>query len=208
MVIYYYLKNIHTYIEMIIFNKGEPMKNKLKNNIIIKLFLVCIIFGLFITQNKTRDDNNSISGHADWINHFEDFNALINASDIIIKGKKIDSYPEQRVNMIFTKEIIEVSKVYKGSLKKDDTIEILQTGGEYNNIKTSQADEAPLLEKNGNYLLFLQTTDEGHYLILGGYQGVGKIKNKKLKFNVENDKIAKQLKGKDLSEIEGIISKE
>lgn len=60
------------------------------------------------------------------------------------------------------------------------------------------------MEKKGDYLFFLKYTSEGHYLILGGYQGVGHIKNNKLDFNVE-DNVSKELLGKSIVEVEEMI---
>jgi hypothetical protein len=41
-----------------------------------------------------------------------------------------------------------------------------------NGIVTKPFAEAPILKNKGNYLMFLQHTSEGYYLILGGYQGI------------------------------------
>lgn len=109
--------------------------------------------------------------------------------------------------MVFTKQIAEIDKVYYGSLNVGDKIEILQTGGVYENIETSPIMEAPLLDKKGEYLLFLRYTKEGHYLILGGYQGVGLIHMNKIKFNEANSKMSKELKDKSMTKLEELINK-
>jgi hypothetical protein len=179
---------------------------KTKIKIISILFSLILVAGIIYFNIPNNDDKITNTAEADWTEHFEDFNNLYKSSDLIIKGKKVDSYTEQIVDLVFTKEVIEINKVYYGNLEKGSKIEILQTGGTYNNIKTEAFEEAPILDNNGNYLMFLRETPEGHYLILGGYQGVGLIKNNKVIFNKHNEKIAKDLKDKDLNDIEKLIT--
>lgn len=181
-----------------------------KAKIIIMIFSLVLVSGIiyFSLPNKTNSTNKiTNTAHADWTEHFLDLKSLAKSSDLIITGKKIDSYAEQRVDLIFTKEVIEVNKVYSGIIAKGDKIEILQTGGTLNGIETKPFEEAPLLDKNGDYLLFLRLTSEGHYLILGGYQGVGLIKNDKIILNEHNSKMT-ELNDKNITDLEKLISKQ
>ncbi len=41
---------------------------------------------------------------------------------------------------------------------------------------------------------------------MGGYQGIGKIDNNKVKFNVEEDEIAKEFSNKNLESIDSVIA--
>jgi len=160
-----------------------------------------------ISEKNKENIKITNSPHADWIDYYENFDSLIKDADIVIQGKKIDSYAEQRVDLIFTKEVIEINKVYQGDVNIGDKIEILQTGGILNGIETEPFSEAPLLEDDGQYLLLLQYTKEGHYLILGGYQGIGLIEDNQVKFNSENIIISNDLIGKDINSIEKSIEK-
>jgi hypothetical protein len=182
--------------------------NKKKIGLLVTIFSM-IIFG-FVFFSFKKEDNKIINNiSADWIDHYSDFNSMASAADLIIKGKKVDSYQEQRVDLIFTKQIIEIRKIYKGELNVDDKIEILQTGGTLNNITTLPFEEAQLLDNNCNYLLLLRKTSEGHYLILGGYQGVGLINdNENVVFNDANTEISSELKTKKLKDLEEILTNE
>lgn len=58
---------------------------------------------------------------------------------------------------------------------EQNEIKVLLTGGEYANYKTVPFPECPLLDADKRYLLFLEKTEEGYYLPLGGYQGIATI---------------------------------
>ena len=181
-------------------------KKKIIVGLLVTAFSVLIIF-FALSNIKKNDQNMTINkAFADWSNHYTDFNDMENAADLIIKGDVIDSYTEQRVDLIFTKQSIEISEMYKGNLKIGDKIEVLQTGGTLNNITTPPFEEAPLLEKGSDYLLLLQYTPEGHYLILGGYQGVGLVKDDNIVFNSSNDEISQEFKDKKFNDVENILN--
>lgn len=191
---------------------GINMKNKKNVVIICFLFLVLFLAVFFYTndalkKSKVNTESAGNTASASWHDHYENVDELIKAADIIIHGKQIDSYTVQIVDMIFTKEVIEVEKVYQGDVLKGDKIEVIQTGGEMNNISTAPIEDAPLLEKNGGYFLALKKSTEGSYTILGGFQGVAEIQgNDKLKFNNENDEIALEFKNESFAEIEGTLA--
>lgn len=181
--------------------------SKSKFKVVVIILSMVIITGIIYIINTPHNNEKRVNtAHADWVEHYKDFNSLKENSDLIITGKKVDSYTEKRVDMIFTKEIIQIDKVYYGDLEEDTKIEILQTGGTMDNIETKPLEEAPILDDNGEYLLFLRSTEEDHYLILGRYQGVGQIKNGKVVFYKHNTEISKELKGKSLYDIEELIT--
>lgn len=127
---------------------------------------------------------------------------------MIVIGTVIDSIPEKRVDMIFTMQVIKIDKYIKGEKVPDDTVNVLQTGGELNGEKTFEFEEAPLFKIKDKYLLFLSKTSEGHYLVAGGYQGSDKIVNGKVRFNMESDNIAKVFDNKRLDDVEALINKD
>lgn len=176
---------------------------------ILSAVLVCalLVAGIITANNlyTIAERSSKQYTHADWNEHFATDKDLIESSDLIVKGKVIDSYCEKRYDVVFTKQVIEVSKILKGKINSNEQIEILQTGGELDNIKTPVIKEAPLLDKNGTYLLMLRKTDEGHYLLMGGYQGVGKIIKNTLVFSKEQKDIFKGLDNKDITYVEVTI---
>ena len=145
--------------------------------------------------------------HASWSDHYFSLEEIIEKADAVLIGKVTGSEKEQRVDMIFTLQRIEPVTVYQGELKSGEFIRVLQTGGELNGISTPAFEEAPLLKNDEICLFFLRYTEEGHYLVMGGYQGLGRIENDKVKFSIEEDEIAKALSGRNLNEIEEMLTK-
>lgn len=184
----------------------------MKNNkfIILALFipilaLAIIKYGTHTATSIPAANNTNVKSNASWVDHYSNIDSMSNKADLIIVGKITDSKPEKRFDVVFTKQIVTIEKNIKGNKSKGSTVEVLQTGGQLGNTITPEIIDAPLFQKNDKLLLFLNTTDEGPYLVLGGYQGVGKIVNNKIKVNVEEDEIGKTLKDKDVGEIERAI---
>lgn len=188
---------------------------KLNNKIIIVISLILLVLmfvGAYTSGLFSSNKSNSINYNApsaDWVDHYFSIEDLINNSDLVIVGKVEDSIPQQRVNLIFTRQVIKIQKYLKGSSVLNDTIEVLQTGGTLNGITTQEIDDAPLFKIKDHLVLFLKKTDEGHYLVLGGYQGKGKIENNKIKVDESTieDKVVKELKDKSIDEIEELVKK-
>lgn len=166
------------------------------------LFLIAIVTTAAINFMPLKQE---IKGHASWVNHYNDTKTLADKSDLIIIGKVVDSVPEKRVDMVFTKQHIKIDKYIIGDKVADDVVQVLQTGGELNGQKTVELEDAPLFKVNDKYILFLEKTTEGHYLIMGGYQGTGKIVDGKIKVNVDTDEIGKVFKNKSAEEVEAIV---
>lgn len=182
------------------------MKKKL---IIITTFVicaVCISAFISINGNKTISGrSNNQPSYADWKDHYNTDKEVIKNSDLIIRGKVVNSYAEKRADMIFTKQVVEIKKVLKGDLTESQTIEILQTGGELGDIKTPAFEDAPLLDKNGSYIFMLKKSNEGHYLIMGGFQGMGKIEGDLLSFSKDSKDTFKNFHKKNITDVENAI---
>jgi hypothetical protein len=190
------------------------MRNRKTTGVICILLTLLIIVGFICTKDKLEKNNNTTmknSASASWHECYGTLNDMVDAADIIIQGNSIDSYAEQlTTDLIATNEIIEVKKVYQGNVKEGDRIEVLQTGGELNNIRTAPIEDAPLLTKGADYLLLLRKSTDGlgNYLILGGFQGILEMqKNGSIKFNNENDPIAQEFRDNDITEFEEILLK-
>ncbi|KOA20332.1 hypothetical protein CLHOM_12440 [Clostridium homopropionicum DSM 5847] len=163
---------------------------------------------------KTADELPKLA-FGEWMNHFESEAEIVKAADLIILANVKDSYPEYlknitnpelQDNMIVTMSVIKINKIFKGNIDKNQEIKILRTGGQIGTFITHPIEDTPELNKNQSYLFFLEKTSKGHYLILGGYQGIGKINDNKLTFDKNLKRIYLKLDNKDLSQINENVS--
>lgn len=92
----------------------------------------------------------------DWTNNYSSEDELVKESDLIGIGTIVKEETEKRSD-------------------EQNEIKVLLTGGEYANYKTVPFPECPFLDADKRYLLFLEKTEEGYYLPLGGYQGIATI---------------------------------
>ena len=107
--------------------------------------------------------------HASWHKNYTTIKQLKVASDLIgvvqVKEKVYD-----RIDKIpITKTTVVVKRVVKGC-KIAQEKEIIMTGGIYNG-HYYEIEDAPLLEKEQEYLIFAQKNNDGTYSILSGAQG-------------------------------------
>jgi hypothetical protein len=128
--------------------------------------------------------------YVSWTELFSSVDEMEEASDIGIIGVLSESVPEVRENVVFTRNIVEVKEVYSGDVQVGDYVEVLQTGGTYENISTPAFSEIPLMEPDKEYALFLKETEPHeeygqYYLIAGGYQGFAEISTVTQKKNPE-----------------------
>ena len=119
---------------------------------------------------------------ASWNQAFNSESEITDASDIVIHGVVVDTEPELRHDMVFTRNYISVTKVSKGEVQVGDVIIVVQTGGTFSKYSTPAISEIPLLETNKEYELYLTLTEYSktygqYYLISGGYQGVLEIQD-------------------------------
>jgi GntR family transcriptional regulator len=87
------------------------MNKKLLTISLCAVILITIAITVNLIQVSDKPTNNQNLSHADWKDHYNNITDLTKAADLIIKGKKVDSYNEQRVDMIFTKEVIEIKRL-------------------------------------------------------------------------------------------------
>ncbi len=117
-----------------------------------------------------------------WTKHYNTWEEMEMASDLIIHGKVIDSITELRNNMVFTQQQILIKNVEKGNIEEGSIIEVLQTGGEYEDHITPEISETPLMQRDKEYILYLEQTEYDvrygkYYLIAGGNQGLVSFDN-------------------------------
>lgn len=114
---------------------------------------------------------------ASWVTHYDTIEEMIDQSDFIVIAKVASQTLEVRVDMVFTMSDLTIQTLLKtpegSSVSK---LTLLQTGGKTAELTTYPIEGVLMLEKGKAYLLFLEMTEEGHVLLMGGYQGVASIK--------------------------------
>lgn len=165
---------------------------------LIVVIVVVVSWAKFPENVRVKPDTSLVG----WVDHYSSLEDMIEHSDLIIKGKMIKNNPKEVSGMIFSMEEMKISKVYKDNNKVGDSIIVQQTGGVLNGTSTQAFPEAPLMDKKREYILFLKNTKEGYFVVMGGYQGLGKIINGKLDLNFVGDPVTDKLQGMTVKEIE------
>lgn len=152
------------------------------------LILCFVILSILPNKNAYMDKlNKTQTGSATWAYGAHSIDELMNYSDLIVKGKVIDYEPIQDGDLIFTFESVEVLEVIKGNVSKGDKITVVITGGELNGKVTNPIEDCPIMDMRTPYMLFLQKTDSGHYAIVAGNQGFGRIKNNTIEYTAHDN---------------------
>lgn len=155
------------------------------------------------------EDDVPNTAEADWVKCYQNVEEMYLESDLVIQGQVTGSSTEERFDVIFTNQEVKIKKVYRGDLAKGDIITVQQTGGRMNGITTNAFREAPLMKRNGNYLLFLQLAPEGFYLVAGGYQGSGRIVNDILECDGgTTGSVVGELSGKSVEAAEAMLAEQ
>lgn len=155
---------------------GDIMKQSRKiSHFILCLSLYMGLSGCTVTPQQYTP--------VDWVSHYDSVEEMIDASDAIVIATVSDQTTEIRVDMVFTMSTLEVSAV----LKADEGIDVsqltlLQTGGTKDGITTFPIEDVLMVKKGSTYLFFLEMTEEGHVLLMGGYQGIATVKSGKVVF--------------------------
>ena len=174
----------------------------------VSLMLVLLLAGCGNDGGGTDAADKNLSGpSADWKTHYETMDSMVTDTDLIVKGKVTGHSEELRNDVVFTRQNVEVVTVIKSdSDNPPEEITVLQTGGSKDGVVTEAFPEAPLLETGETYLLFLEHTDEGHYLVGGGYQGVAEIDDESISFICDFDNITREMEKIPASEVETEIA--
>lgn len=177
--------------------------------IILGVSVLTLFFSSAFFLNSRNQITNSVS--ATWTDNYDDINELTISSDIIIKGQLVSSNTQLRKDLVFTMNKVKVTEVISGDVAVGDIIDILQTGGTYKNITTQPIEDAPLLEKESSYLLYLSLTDKDktygqYYLISGGYQGITKVDKKENVTPATKNNRLFYNKNYDINDIENITT--
>lgn len=144
------------------------------------LVAIMILFGIAAMITK---ENGSVSTvpqsmiqvQASWQNGYDSIESLVKNSKLIAVGTISAQSSELRHDLAFTKQTIDLKDIRKdvrsSATSTLDQIVLLQTGGSCDGITTQTIEGAPLLETGKTYLLFLDESAEGHFLVMGGVEG-------------------------------------
>ena len=191
----------------------------MKKKLLLIIPAVVLASGIFLySQSQTQNTENSSNSssithqegapHADWVKVHNNSTDLVNDSDIIFKGRVINTTPELRYDVVFSMQTIEITEPYaisRDKIKLLDTLDkahptivLLQTGGTYGSITSTPFPEADLLEVGKEYLFFLQATPEGHYLPSGSFQGIAEVNDDTIHFGEETVQFFPDLENQSL----------
>ncbi|MFI8714824.1 hypothetical protein [Brevibacillus brevis] len=153
---------------------------------------------------SSDSDYRIVSGEASFRETFTNVEGLAENADIIAEAEVISQvyHPEYEYLTVYTVSELRLTKVYKGDVEIDDTVSVLETGGEFDEREVTKyfsgkrgfelnddlgdpriitvgiAGSIPMKEGN-TYFVFLTEDDDDIYNIVGSVQG-------KIKINSEN----------------------
>ncbi|SHM75816.1 hypothetical protein [Gracilibacillus kekensis] len=178
------------------------------------LILILLFASILTTAcaNKAEDkttvaNDKEVFYTGGYFNLHEDVESLENLANLVVKGKVLGTTVEWRdpaiepdetddeysnpggeidhTKLIFTVHKVKVDHSYKGDIEKGDIIEVKQIGGEIGN--TIMIDEdVSYLEKDKEYILFLETLDDSPANLLNPFQGSYEYENGKIISNPNN----------------------
>lgn len=146
---------------------------KKRNISCLVLALVLAIAWTGIT-NVSADMKKEKSVHYLWENFYSELSKMSDEVDLIVRGRIEDKEYGLNVNLVYSMNALSISKVYKGEEVR--SINIYQSGGEFEAYSTVVPAEVTLLEQGKEYILFLMRAKQGdYYYIAGACQGVFRI---------------------------------
>lgn len=183
------------------------MNNKTVKRSFVKILLTSVTLVLLLAGCS---GNNSVSyqlNNVDWAEHFRTVSEMTNSSDFIILGEVTNQSVEIRNDLAFTMSEITIVKSYgANTIPYKQTIIVLQTGGASKGVQTAPIEDVLMLRNNSSYLLFLRMTDEGHAILMGGYQGVASLIDGRISFPSNHSFDENPLNGISVNEIGNAIS--
>ena len=154
---------------------------------------------------------------------FDTLGDLADRSTVVVRGKvtavspsvrnipagaPLDQMPKEKrdqVGYLTTDMRLKVERVLSGPAElAESTIVVTQLGGQAGRHKFVMEDE-PLVQQGRSYLLFLERTDDGKYVVVGGGQGRYEVAGGKLKDLTDEAGargVAKELHGRAADDFE------
>ncbi|MFC5986375.1 hypothetical protein ACFPXP_08005 [Marinicrinis lubricantis] len=166
------------------------------NNVFFLLACVILISAIFIssqqvTAKQERKEPSIGNMVVDW-KPYTSLKELLIKSDIVVKGKVVDSNFIQLKDMPYTVHKLKINDIISGE-EVESEITIGQLGGLVMNENKVEVLDNPLFEKNKHLYLFLKKVDHSSYdyhvpydyYVIGGNQGRFKI-DRECKINCVN----------------------
>ncbi|MDC3418342.1 hypothetical protein [Aquibacillus salsiterrae] len=188
--------------------------------LIILIFLITLTVGCSNEQQVIEETSNEkLTGTVGgFYKSYSDVDELAEKADLVIEGKVLGSRVEvldmtkepenpteenapgevQQIERIYTISKVEVTKVYKGEVEKQEIIEVKQIGGETENAILIP-EEGAYLKENKKVVLFLESYEDSPASLLNPIQA---------QYTIEGNKIVKlkdnnlKLELKDLKKYE------
>jgi hypothetical protein len=163
---------------------SKPIKRKIalwQKSALVSISGVLIfglMFGISVLWNKEPQHYL----HVDWETHYNTIEEMVMASDYIVIAQVSGQSTELRSDMVFTLSTLNVTRIIKTPSSETTNLTVLQTGGIHQGTETYPIEDVLMLQKSKTYLLFLDFTDEGLCILMGGYQGSASIINNKIIF--------------------------
>lgn len=112
--------------------------------------------------------------HALWTESFASFEEMAEMADAVVIGTVVHQEPEVRCNLVFTRSTIGITHIYSGTIL-DEELQVVQTGGVCDDLFTPEFDDAPIMEPDQQYVLFLKHVNDPdygeYYRVLSGGMG-------------------------------------
>jgi hypothetical protein len=202
----------------------NTLSTKAKNVLILLTLLAIATVSIIlivqqIEESKKQVPESYVSLGASWegLPGGDSEKSAIENSSVIGKGTVVNQTTEVRgiegselvftissviISEVFAVGIDEVTGIENESIGNKLKVNILQTGGTYGDIMTPEIEDAPLLIKGKSYLLFLEKTEEGYYLPVGGRLGVAEITKGEVSFvNEESSEMFDDFEGEKVSDV-------
>jgi hypothetical protein len=167
-------------------------------SIVLAIAMMCTTCAFADESNPDNTPKSTLS--VNWVQYYDSLDELEKESDIVVDGHVVSYKTELRYDVVFTRVLFEVEQTISGNCVSGDIIEILQTGGQFEDKYTPYPEEFPALQPDREYRMYLYKSDYSdlygqYYLVTGGYQGVFTIdsqcfyapcnKNKSWSMNIE-----------------------
>lgn len=173
-------------------NKMKRMmffKQKSTLAFISAVLILGVVIGVSTLWNKEPQHYLQV----DWATHYNTIEEMVKESDYIVIAKVSDQSTQLRSDLVFTLSNLNVTKIIKTPGNEATMLTVLQTGGVYQEIETYPIEDVLMLQRSKTYLLFLDYTEEGLCIVMGGYQGTAKIVNDRVVFPNNNAFVSNEL---------------
>lgn len=148
----------------------------------ISLIFTCFVLILVMVACKPRQES-IVHINMDYP-AYSTLDEAVGAANLIVEGKSLgkeykmlDIGSGESSSMPYTVYDIEVVKVYKGDIKEGDVIEVKILGGKFKDVEYVLASPSPILNDDGEYVLFLSTYEDSPASLINPIDSVFELKD-------------------------------